>query len=190
MPKKIAILGAGANGASIGADLTRAGLDVVLIDQWPEHVAAMRQRGVRVEMPESTIETPVRAYNLCDVCTFREKFDVVLMLMKAYNSRWASWLIEPYLKPDGLLVGVQNGMTVDVIADVVGPSRTLGCVIEISSAMFDPGVVEAGLGRPLGPGLPSAASARRRRDGRARSLICCAIRGRSRSSRTFAQRSG
>jgi 2-dehydropantoate 2-reductase len=32
-------------------------------------------------------------------------------------------------------------MTVDVIADVVGPSRTLGCVIEISSAMFDPGVV-------------------------------------------------
>lgn len=141
MSRKIAILGAGANGASIGADLTRAGLDVVLIDQWPEHVAAMRRRGVRIEMPQSTIETAVRAYNLCDVCTFREKFDIVLMLMKAYDSRWASWLIEPYLKSDGLLVGVQNGMTVDVIADVVGPSRTLGCVIEISSAMFDPGVV-------------------------------------------------
>ncbi len=141
MSKRIAILGAGANGASIGADLTRAGLDVVLIDQWPEHVAVMRRRGIRIEMPESTIETQVRAYNLCDVCTFREKFDVVLMLMKAYDSRWASWLIEPYLKPDGLLVGVQNGMTVDLIADVVGPSRTLGCVIEISSAMFDPGVV-------------------------------------------------
>ena len=61
MPKKIAVLGAGANGASIGADLTRAGLDVVLIEQWPEHVAAMRQRGVRIEMPESTIETPVQA---------------------------------------------------------------------------------------------------------------------------------
>jgi 2-dehydropantoate 2-reductase len=70
--------------------LTRAGLDVVLIDQWPEHVAAMRQRGIRIEMPESTIEAPVRAYNLCDVCTFREKLDVVLMLMKAYDSRWAS----------------------------------------------------------------------------------------------------
>jgi 2-dehydropantoate 2-reductase len=109
MPRRIAILGAAANGASIGADLTRAPLDVVLIDQWPEHVAAMRQRGVRVEMPESTIETPVRAHNLCDVRTFREKFDIVLMLMKAYDSRWASWLIERYLKPDGLLVGVQKG---------------------------------------------------------------------------------
>lgn len=59
--KKIAVLGAGANGASIGADLTRAGLDVVLIDQWPEHVQAMRTNGLRIEMPEETLHVPVRA---------------------------------------------------------------------------------------------------------------------------------
>ena len=56
--KRIAVLGAGANGASIGADLTRAGLDVVLIDQWPEHVQAMRTRGLRIEMPEETLHLP------------------------------------------------------------------------------------------------------------------------------------
>jgi 2-dehydropantoate 2-reductase len=138
--RKIAVLGTGANGAAIGADLTRAGADVVLIDQWPENVAAMRERGVRVEMPGETLTVPVRAYNLCDVCTFREPFDIVLMLVKAYDSRWAAQLIEPYLKPDGLLVGVQNGMTTDVIAGVVGPERTLGCVLEISSSMMVPGV--------------------------------------------------
>lgn len=141
MSKKIAVLGSGANGASIGADLTRAGLDVVLIDQWPEHVQAMRQRGIRIEMPEETLVQPVRAYNLCDVCTFTTRFDVVLLLMKAYDSRWATQLIEPYLNPDGLVVGVQNGMTTDTIASVVGPERTMGCVIEISSTMFDPGIV-------------------------------------------------
>lgn len=142
MSKKIAVLGTGANGASIGADLTKAGHDVVLIDQWPEHVAAMRQRGIRIEMPDETLALPVRAYNLCDVCTFTEPFDVVLLLMKAYDTRWACQLIEPYLKPDGLVAGVQNGMTTDVIAEVVGPQRTIGCVIEISSTMFDPGVVQ------------------------------------------------
>lgn len=140
--QKIAVLGAGANGASIGADLTRAGLDVVLIDQWPEHVQMMRTRGIRIEMPEEVLQLPVRAYNLCDVCTFTETFDVVLLVTKAYDTRWSCQLIEPYLKPDGLLAGVQNGMTVDVIADVVGPARTIGCVIEISSMMFDPGVVQ------------------------------------------------
>lgn len=140
--KRIAVLGSGANGASIGADLTKAGLDVVLIDQWPEHVQAMRERGIRIEMPEETLQVPVRAYNLCDVCTFTAPFDIVLLLMKAYDTRWACQLIEPYLASDGLLAGVQNGMTTDAIAEVVGAHRTMGCVIEISSTMFDPGVVQ------------------------------------------------
>lgn len=138
--KKIAVLGTGANGISIGADLTKAGHDVVLIDQWPENVEAMRRRGARIEMPDETLEVPVRAYNICDVCTFADRFDIVLLVVKAYDTRWASHLIAPYLKPDGLLAGVQNGMTTDIIAEVVGPQRTIGCVIEISSSMFDPGV--------------------------------------------------
>jgi 2-dehydropantoate 2-reductase len=141
MSRRIAVLGTGANGASIGADLTMAGFDVTLIDQWPENVASLRQNGARIEMPTGTLTTPVRAFNLCDVCTFREPFDIVLMLMKAYDSRWAAQLIEPYLKPDGLLAGVQNGMTTNVIASVVGAHRTMGCVIEISSAMMVPGIV-------------------------------------------------
>ena len=140
MAKKIAVLGTGANGAAIGADLTRAGLDVVLIDQWPDNVAALRERGARIEMPGEVLTVPVRAFNLCDVCTFTDRFDIVLMLVKAYDSRWAAQLIEPYLKSDGLLVGVQNGMTTKVIADVVGRERTLGCVIEISSSMMVPGI--------------------------------------------------
>jgi len=140
--QKIAIVGSGANGASIGADLTRAGLDVVLIEQWPPHVARMRDEGVRVVMPEQTLEVPVRVLDLCDVCTLTERFDVVLVLMKAYDTRWACQLIEPYVKPDGLVVGVQNGMTTDTVAEVVGAHRTLGCVIEISSMMTEPGIVE------------------------------------------------
>lgn len=142
MVRKIAVLGSGANGASIGADLSAAGLDVVLIDQWPEHVQAMRSRGVRIEMPDETVTVPVRAHNLCDVCTFTEPFDAVLLVMKAYDTGWACKLIEPYLAPDGLVVGVQNGMTADIIADIVGPQRTMGCVIEVSSMMFNPGIVE------------------------------------------------
>ena len=139
--KKIAVLGSGANGASVGADLTEAGHDVVLIDQWPEHVRVMRQRGLRIEMPDATLELPVRAFHLCDVCTFNEQFDIVLLLVKTYDTRWSCQLIAPYLKPDGLVAGLQNGMTTDTIAEVVGAKRTIGCVIEIASMMFDPGVV-------------------------------------------------
>lgn len=141
MKKRIAVLGTGANGASIGADLTIAGHDPVLIDQWPANVEAMRRNGVRIEMPERTLTTPVEAYHLCDVCTFREPFDIVFMVLKAYDAMWGAHLIAPALKPDGILVGVQNGMTAEAIAGVVGAERTLGCVLEISSAMFEPGIV-------------------------------------------------
>ena len=120
MTRRIAILGSGANGAAIGADLTRAGLDVKLIDQWPAHIEAMRADGLTVVMPDRTENTRVDAYHLCDVATFTEPFNVVLMLFKAYDSRWAAELIKPCLADDGVLVGVQNGMTAETIADVVG----------------------------------------------------------------------
>ncbi|MFD2415092.1 ketopantoate reductase family protein [Amycolatopsis pigmentata] len=140
--RRIAVLGTGANGAAIGADLTRAGLDVTFIEQWPEHVAAMRAAGVRVDMPDESVVTRVDAFNLCEVATMRVPFDVVFVLVKAYDTRWACELLKPLVKPDGLVIGLQNGMTVDTIADVMGAERTLGAVIECSSAMFEPGVVE------------------------------------------------
>ena len=139
---RVAIVGTGANGASIGADLTLAGEDVVFIEQWPAHVEAMRANGVTIAMPDRTINVPVRALHLCDVATLRETFDVVLLLVKAYDTRWAANLIAPYLEPHGLMAGVQNGMTTSVVAEVVGPERTIGAVIEITAAMTVPGVVD------------------------------------------------
>lgn len=139
--QRIAVLGAGANGAIIGADLTAAGLDVTLIEQWPAHVEAMRERGLRILSPEGELHVQPRTLHLCQVAELRTRFDVVLMLMKAYDSRWAAQLIEPHLADDGLLVGVQNGMTAETIRDIVGPERTIGCVIECSATMNEPGIV-------------------------------------------------
>ena len=93
--KRIAVMGTGASGASIGADLTRAGLDVTFIEQWPAHVEAMRAKGVRIEMPEQVLTTPVRAFHLCEAASLRETFDVVLIVVKAYDTRWACELVKP-----------------------------------------------------------------------------------------------
>lgn len=142
MSPKIAVLGTGANGSCIAANLVEAGLDVTLIDQWPEHVEAMRRDGLRIRMPDREQHVRVRAHHLCDVATFRQPFDVVLLALKAYDTRWACELIRPHLAADGMLIGMQNAMVADVIRDVIGPARTLGCVIELSSEMFTPGEVK------------------------------------------------
>lgn len=140
--KKIAVLGTGANGSCIAADLTNAGLDVVLIDQWPAHVEAMRANGLQINLKKGgDVHAKVRAHHLCDLASMNQTFDVVFLVCKSYDTRWHAELIKPYLNDDSIVVGVQNGMTAETIADVVGPSRTLGCVVELSSNCFTPGVV-------------------------------------------------
>jgi 2-dehydropantoate 2-reductase len=139
---QVAILGSGANGSAIGADLITAGVDVTLIEQWPEHVEAMRRDGLTIRMPDDELHVRPRVLHLCEVATLREQFDVVLIVMKAYDTRWAAQLIEPCLAIDGLAAAVQNGMSTEALADVVGPARAVGSVIEISSMMTSPGVVD------------------------------------------------
>lgn len=147
MDKKIAVLATGANGSCIAADLTRAGLDVSMIDQWAEHVETMRANGLTITTNDDEYNVAVKAYHLSDVCTLNEKFDVVLLTSKAYDSRWLSEFIKPYLADDGLLVAVQNCMTAETIADIVGPERTVGCVIELSSQLFEPAEIKRNTGR-------------------------------------------
>ncbi len=139
---RIAVVGTGANGAGVGADLVRAGHDVTFVEQWPDHVEAMRRFGIRVEMPDRAEVTDVRVMHLCEVATLREPYDLVFLLVKAYDTRWATELIRPHLAADGALVGLQNGMTLRDIESIVGEERAVGGVLEVSSAMFDPGVVE------------------------------------------------
>jgi 2-dehydropantoate 2-reductase len=138
---KIAVVGTGANGASLGADMVRAALDVTFIEQWPAHVEAMREHGLTVHLPDETQVTPVTVYHFCQVAELRDKFDIVFISVKSYDTRWVTELIKPLLHETSVVVGLQNGMTIDDVADIVGEQRTIGAVLGIAANMFNPGVV-------------------------------------------------
>lgn len=139
---KIAVVGTGANGASLGADMIRAGLDVTFIEQWPAHVEAMRADGLTVHFPDGSTEvTPVTVYHFCQVAELRKPFDIVFISVKTYDTRWVTELMKPLLHESSVVVGLQNGMTIDDVADIVGPKRSVGAVLGIAANMFTPGVV-------------------------------------------------
>ncbi|CAN5372348.1 2-dehydropantoate 2-reductase [soil metagenome] len=139
---RVAVLGTGANGASIGADMIRAGMDVTFIDQWPAHVEAMREHGLTVKLPGDVVEvTPVNAVHIAQVAELRGTFDIVFISVKTYDTRWVSELIRHHLHETSVVVGLQNGMTIDDVAEIVGPERTIGAVLGIAANMFDPGIV-------------------------------------------------
>ena len=142
MGKKIAVLGCGAIGSSVSADLTKAGYDITVIDQWPAQVEALRTTGLHIQMADGDVKVLIRAHHLCDLASANLEFDIVLLAVKSYDHRWMAEFIKPYLKADGVLVGVMNGMNDDSIASIVGRNRTVGCCIELSAEIFTPGLVQ------------------------------------------------
>jgi 2-dehydropantoate 2-reductase len=139
---KIAVIGCGAIGGSVSVDLTEAGLDVTVIDQWPEQVDTVRTSGLTVTMPDREVNAVLDAIHLHELASRVPSFDMVFLAVKSYDTRWLVELITPYLKEDGVLIGLQNGMNNDAIASIVGRERTIGCVVELSAEIFEPGILQ------------------------------------------------
>ena len=139
---RVAVLGAGAIGSSVGADLAEAGEDVILVDQWPAHVEAVKAGGLHVIMPDKDLRVRVRALHLCDLATERPVFDVVFLGAKSYDTAWMSHLIAPFLADGGTFVGLQNGMNEATIIPIVGRDRTIASVVELSAEIYEPGFVQ------------------------------------------------
>lgn len=147
MFEKIAVLGCGAIGSSTSADLTEAGYDVTIIDQWPAHVEEMKANGLCIEMPDLDLQIPVNAYHLCEMASLKPEFDLVLLAVKSYDNPWIVPFIKPYLKSDSVLVGLQNSMNEDLSISILGRERVVGCVIELSAEIFTPGKVQRNTSR-------------------------------------------
>ena len=137
--KRIGIIGAGAIGSVVGGCLTKAGRDVTLIDQWPEHIEAIKAKGLRLSGTIGDLVVPVKALHIHELQSLRDPFDAVFVAVKSYDTEWATAMAAAYLTADGVVVDFQNGINDERVAAVAGKHRTLGCVITISAGMYEPG---------------------------------------------------
>lgn len=138
MKQRILIVGAGALGGYVGGTLAHAGHDVTLIDAWPEHVEAIRARGLELDgmTPEERFTvTRARVLHVTDVQKLAREapFDVAMVAVKSYDTEWATLLIRPWLSARGYVASLQNCINEETIARVVGWGRTLGIVASLIS---------------------------------------------------------
>jgi 2-dehydropantoate 2-reductase len=138
MGKRIAVVGTGALGGYVGGYLAQAGLDVTLIDFWPENIEAIRARGLQLDgvTPEEKFTvTQAKTMHLTEVQDLaRQKpVDIAFVAVKSYDTEWATALIRQYLAPDGYIVSLQNCLNEERIAGVVGWGKTVGMVASLIS---------------------------------------------------------
>lgn len=137
--KRIAIVGAGAIGGSIGAYLLRNGYDITLIDQWAAHIEKMNSDGLKITDLKETFSVPVKGFHISEVSNIRQPFDIIYLSVKSYDTIWSTYLIEPLLKQSGFILPAQNGLNDESVARIVGFQRTVGCVPSISAGVYEPG---------------------------------------------------
>jgi 2-dehydropantoate 2-reductase len=145
MNKRIAVVGAGALGGYVGGYLAHHGEDVTLIDMWPEHIEAIRARGLELDgvTPEEKFAvTKAKTMHLTEVqgLAKQKPIDIAFVAVKSYDTEWATTLIKPYLASDGYVVSLQNCLNEEKIAGIVGWGKTLGVVASLISVnLYEPG---------------------------------------------------
>ena len=100
---RIGIIGAGAIGCVVGGLLTKAGHDVTLVDQWPEHIETMKQRGLRLSGTCGEHTIPVKALHIHELQGVATPFEAIFVSLKSYDTEWAAQMALAYLKQDILL---------------------------------------------------------------------------------------
>jgi 2-dehydropantoate 2-reductase len=156
---RIAVVGAGAIGAYVGASLARGGADVHLVARG-EHLEAMRRNGVQVLSPRGDFTAHPPA---TDDPSEIGPVDIVFLGLKANSYATAGPLLEPLMHDETAVVAAQNGIpwwyfhglegpyagrrieSVDpdgAVSQVIPPQRAIGCVVYPGTELTGPGVVK------------------------------------------------
>ena len=135
---RIAVMGAGAVGCFYGALLARAGHEVVLIGR-PQHVQAMREHGLRLDM--EGVDQHLRVQADTDAAAVRGA-SLVLFTVKSTDTETAAAQLAPHLAPDALLLSMQNGVdNAERLRAALPAHEVAATVVYVATGMVGPGHV-------------------------------------------------
>jgi 2-dehydropantoate 2-reductase len=139
--RKMALVGAGAVGSVIGGYISKAHEDITLIDSWFEHIESIKRDGLLIDGTRGRHLVRVKSLHTSEIHAVTDRFDLLFVSVKSYDTQSMVTFMKPYLKEDAWVISCQNGMNEDLLANIVGPSCTIGCVITMGAEMVGPGSV-------------------------------------------------
>lgn len=135
-PLKVAVMGAGAVGCYFGGMLARAGHDVTFIAR-PQHVEAIARDGLRLET--KTFDERVRLNAVTGAEGARDA-DLVLFCVKSMDTEAAGRQLKPMLRPDTLVLCLQNGVdNAERLRGVLPEHAVAAAVVYVATEMAGPG---------------------------------------------------
>lgn len=141
---KVAVLGAGGLGSFLGGALVRSGEQVSLITRG-DHLRAIRDRDLAIESSAlGKFQVKVMA---TDKPVEIGLVDLVLFLVKSYDTEKALQTIGPLISSDTAVLTFQNGVVnEDKIAAAIGRDHVIAGAISIESFVEEPGQIKQSMG--------------------------------------------
>lgn len=139
MSARMIVIGTGPIGGIIGGRLARAGNDMTFVDVDQEHVAAIREAGLQVDVPDGPFNVRIPIVFPHEI---EGKFDIGFIAVRSNYTPDALATVMPHLADNGLLVSLQNGINPPLLEEKVGPDRTIGVAIRMGSFRPSPGHVK------------------------------------------------
>jgi 2-dehydropantoate 2-reductase len=138
---RIAMYGTGGVGGYFGAQLARAGEDVVFIARGA-HLDAMRKHGLRVETAKG--EIVIRPAQATDDPAEIGPVDAVFVCTKTWQVPEAARAVRPLIGPETVVVPLQNGVEASAqLSSVLGPEPVLGGLCGTLSQVAGPGRIRS-----------------------------------------------
>lgn len=135
-PLRVAVMGAGAVGCYFGGMLARAGHAVTLVAR-PQHAEAIHRDGLRMET--RSFDERVRVDAATDASGVKGA-DLVLFCVKSMDTEEAGRQIQPFLRPDTLVLCLQNGVdNADRLRTVLPDHEVSAAVVYVATEMAGPG---------------------------------------------------
>jgi 2-dehydropantoate 2-reductase len=136
---KVVVVGAGAMGGLFGGLLAEGGLDVTLVDAWPEHIAAIKQNGLRIVGVGGDRAIKVKATT--DAAEVKSA-DVVLFQCKAFANAPAANSVKHLFGGATVAITFQNGLgNEQALGAILGERNVLGGLTAQAGLAEGPGVV-------------------------------------------------
>jgi 2-dehydropantoate 2-reductase len=132
---RIAVIGIGSLGTIVGALMTRAGLDVELVDADPENVSILNRSGATITGALDA-NVKVKALGPADM---RGLYDMVILLTKQVHNQNVLDQLEPRLHATSTVCTLQNGIPEESVAARIGAARTVGGTVGFGATWGGPG---------------------------------------------------
>jgi 2-dehydropantoate 2-reductase len=136
MSDRMLVIGTGPIGGIIGGRLARAGNDITFVDVDKEHVHAIRDQGLQVEVPDGPFNVNIKIAFPEEI---EGRYDIGMIAVRSNYTPAALNTAMRHLADDGMLVSMQNGINPPLLEEKVGPDRTVGMAIRMGSRKVAPG---------------------------------------------------